>query len=215
MEMREGFVFYHSFSDAIECLPEENQLDAFRAITEYAFNGTMPENGIALAIVMLAKPQIDANNQRYENGKKGGRPKTCTEPKENQEQTKQKPNHNQTITNPEPKEKDKDKYKYKEKENIKEKEKTGDPVLDEAIKNYKRHRTQLKAPLTDRALDLALHTLEKLAPGDTATKVKIIDQSIERGWKGLFPLKDEQVARPTTGITRGTDYDALVRRMAR
>jgi len=73
--MRDSFVFYRSFYEAIEYLPENEQLKTFKAIAKYAINGEETDiNGTAKAIFMLAKPQIDANNKRYENGIKGGRP---------------------------------------------------------------------------------------------------------------------------------------------
>ncbi len=34
-----------------------------------------------------------------------------------------------------------------------------------------------------------MNTLDKLSKND-AEKIAIIEQSIERGWKGLFPLKE-------------------------
>jgi hypothetical protein len=43
----------------------------------------------------LIRPLIDKNNSRFENGKKGGRPK----PNDNQTITKDKPNYNQETTN--------------------------------------------------------------------------------------------------------------------
>lgn len=95
-------------------------------------------------------------------------------------------------------------YVYKKEKPSKEgkkKKAIEDPVLAEAIKNYERHRKQMKAPLTDRALELAINKLEQMAPGDTAMKIKIIDQSIAMGWKGLFPIKEQNC------MTREDDLD--------
>ena len=90
---RDSFIFYRSFYEAIKEIPDEEQLIAYRAITEYALNGTeINIQGISKAIFTLVKPQIDANTKRYENGKKGGR-----KPKENQKETKLKPNVNDNV----------------------------------------------------------------------------------------------------------------------
>lgn len=73
--MRDSFVFYRSFYESIKRLPPEDFKNCFLAIAEYALNGTEPETeGIERTVFELIKPQIDSNNQRYENGKKGGRP---------------------------------------------------------------------------------------------------------------------------------------------
>ena len=100
--MRDSVVFYKSFRDAIKRLPQEEQLKAYDALFDYAFEGEETSEGIAAAILLMAMPQIDANNQRYENGRKGGRPKTEPKPNDNQSETKPKPNDNQTITETEP-----------------------------------------------------------------------------------------------------------------
>ena len=69
-------VFYRSFYEAIVLQPKKIQADIYNAICDYALNGNEPKiTGIALSIFRLAKPQIDANNERYVIGKKGGRPK--------------------------------------------------------------------------------------------------------------------------------------------
>ena len=74
--MRESMVFYRSFYEAIQGLSKEEQADVYNAIFEYAFNEeTIAENGISATILKLIIPQIDANNKKYENGKKGGAPK--------------------------------------------------------------------------------------------------------------------------------------------
>ena len=99
--MRDSIVFYRSFYEAIKEIPLEEQGVVYNAIYGYALDGIEPElNGIAKAIFLLVKPQIDANNSRYENGKKGteyrrkgGTPKnenpkeTPTEPQENPKET--------------------------------------------------------------------------------------------------------------------------------
>lgn len=107
---RQGFIFYKSFAEALADLDDpETELALYRAIVQYGLTGTAPKlTGAASACFKLIRPQLDANQRRWENGIKGGRPKTKPKPKENQ-----------TETNPEPKEKEKE----KEKENEKEKEK--------------------------------------------------------------------------------------------
>ena len=108
---RESFVFYRSFYEGIKELPRDIQGEVLTAIMEYGLNGVTTENQkpITKAMFALIKPQLDANNQRFENGKRGGRPKadcnqteTETKPKQNRNKTKLKPNHNQTETKPEP-----------------------------------------------------------------------------------------------------------------
>ena len=114
--MRDGFVFYRSFYESFEDLSKKDKLVLFEALCNYALNDIEPELvGTPSAIFKLLKPQVDANNRRYENGKKGGRPKN------NQDETKQKPNNNQTITKAEPKDKDKVKDKVKGKEQLQDK----------------------------------------------------------------------------------------------
>ena len=48
-------------------------------------------------MMILMRPILDSNNQRFENGKKGGRPPK-EKPNQNQTETETKPNQNQTET---------------------------------------------------------------------------------------------------------------------
>ena len=116
---RDSFVFYRSFYEAIKELPSECKAEVMSAIIEYGLDGKLPDDikGIAKAVMMLITPQLDANNQKYRNGKMGGRPRnqdnseqkpngnqdeTKTEPNENQAETETKPNqnHKQQTLNP-------------------------------------------------------------------------------------------------------------------
>ena len=74
--MRDSFICYKTFYDCIKELPKKSGYSLYNAVFEYVFNGREPElKGIELGIFSMIKVQIDANNLRYSNGKKGGRPK--------------------------------------------------------------------------------------------------------------------------------------------
>ncbi len=72
---------YRSFINSIRNLQAEDFKECVLAISDYALDGIdyQGSNGIVIMFMELVKPQIDANNQRYENGKKGGRPKKKAE----------------------------------------------------------------------------------------------------------------------------------------
>ena len=67
--------------------------------------------------------------------------------------------------------------------------------LKTAIFEFIKFRKAIKAPLTDRALTLCLNKLDKLANNDL-NKIAILNQSIERGWRGLFEVKDTSFNAP-------------------
>lgn len=119
---RDSFIFYASFWDAIKELPRDVQGEVLTAVIEYGLYGETTEQlkPVARAIVTLIKPQIDANNKRYENGvmgaehgKKGGNPnfkkgkpnpyysgsnEDKDNPKDNPKITPKKPQDNPKIT---------------------------------------------------------------------------------------------------------------------
>ena len=108
---KESFIFYKSFYEAIKKIPEEYQLEIYNAISSYCFDGKKPENlsGVAEAMFILMKPNIDSAEKRYnasvENGKKGGRPRkndSQEKPNNNLNKTQGKPNNNLNETQKEP-----------------------------------------------------------------------------------------------------------------
>lgn len=56
--------------------------------------------------------------------------------------------------------------------------------------DYSEFRKKIKAPLTERAKELAVTELEKLK-SQGHNPAEVLNQSILRGWKGLFPLKGD------------------------
>lgn len=100
---RDAILFYRSFYEAIKRIPDPTiKAEAYEAIIGYGITGEIPNcTGFAESIFYMAKPQIDANNKKYLNGLKGGKP----QPIENQLETKQEPSDNQDVTKAEAKEK--------------------------------------------------------------------------------------------------------------
>jgi len=85
---RDSFIFYRSFYESITHLPEDLQLQIYKAISSYslAFKDVKLE-GIPNAIFTLIKPQLEANRKRYLNGIKE---KKKAKQKQNRSKTKAK-----------------------------------------------------------------------------------------------------------------------------
>lgn len=67
--------------------------------------------------------------------------------------------------------------------------------LREALIEFVKFRKLIKKPMTNKALELIISKLNKFATTDRE-RVEILNQSIERGWAGVFALKsDEPQAR--------------------
>ena len=71
-----SFIFYASFKKAAEQMSDRNRLAFYDAISRYGIEGKEPQNlnKTVLQCWLLVKPQLDSNNKKYEDGKKGGRP---------------------------------------------------------------------------------------------------------------------------------------------
>lgn len=98
--MRDSSIFYRSFYEAIKSLPESNQLEVYNAIFEYSFNFVEVElTGLSNTIFTLIKPQLEANNKRYENGNKPKRNQngSKTEAKDEQKTSKVEANKNKNV----------------------------------------------------------------------------------------------------------------------
>ena len=175
--MRDSFVFYRGFYEAACDLDDDERLKLYDALAEYALNGaeTLKERSVARAVFKSVKPQIDANNQRYENGKKGGAPKGNQNARKQPKTTEKQPKNNRKQPNV----------------NVNANDNANANELNKALADFKKHRRQLKAPMTDRAFELMVGKLEKLSGGDERKKIAILNQSIENGWKGVFELKTD------------------------
>ena len=186
--MRDSFIFYKSFYESIKELDPLDQVQIYNAIFEYEFNEYEIElKGVCKSIFTLIIPQLEANNKRYKNGCKGGRPKTKTKPNDNQKETKAKPNENDND-NVNVNDNVNDKEKIIKKENFF----FEDLKLNNLFLEFLDLRKKLKCKNTDRAINLLLNELNKY---DDPTKIEMINNSIMNSWKSVYPPKENKTKK--------------------
>lgn len=108
--MRDSFIFYRSFYEALKDLSIKDRAILFEAICEFSLNGKEIElQKTSKTVFKLIQPILNANNKKYESGLKGaefgklgGRPKKTETPLKPQDNPIETPN----------KDKDKDKDVY-------------------------------------------------------------------------------------------------------
>lgn len=104
---------------------------------------------------------------------------------------------NSQLTTIEEKKEEKEGKKERRKEALKEKNTKkeffpDDAELNQTFADYADMRKKIKAPMTDRAVDMAIATLGELSGNNRDVAIRILEQSIMNSWKGLFPLKDQK-----------------------
>lgn len=75
----------------------------------------------------------------------------------------------------------------------------GSQELLEALRKFAEMRKSIKKPMTERAKELLVKKLEKLAEpyqDKERYKLECVNQSILNSWQGLFPLKDFEDSAP-------------------
>ena len=73
-----------------------------------------------------------------------------------------------------------------------------DELLNQAFADYVEMRKQIRKPMTDKAVTLAIKKLQELSAIpfsdtiDSEMAIQILNQSIMNSWQGLFPLKEDR-----------------------
>ena len=97
---RDSFIFYRSFYEAINELSVNEKAILFDAICSYSLDFKEPElSGICKTVFILIKPQLDANNKRFENGSKPKNKQNGSkqEAKPKQKVSKAEANNNENV----------------------------------------------------------------------------------------------------------------------
>ena len=108
--MTDAAIIYRSHMDAIENLPEEEQLEALKAIVYYCMDDKVPDDNVALCVLLMAKPVLDKWKSNRKAAQKGGQA-TNKQPKSKPQATAKQPE-----SKPQVKVKVKDKVKEKDKD---------------------------------------------------------------------------------------------------
>lgn len=185
---RDSFCFYRSFYDAIKALPKKYQAQTIDAVLAYGLDGIEPTDadGVIQAIFALIRPQIDANNKRYINGKKGaehggkgGRPKQEPKP-----QPKPKTDAISKVLDEIPDSK----------------------ARDVVARWLDYNRSIGNTYKTAQGVMAMIKKLNDLSGGNVEVAGAIVEQSIANNWKGLFELKKQK-----KNGTNGFDFEAIAR----
>lgn len=195
-------MMYRTQCEAIRNLPPEQFKAVVCALWDYEMDGVEPEGDpIVMAMFGMAKPLIDRRNTNYENGKKGGRPKTETKPNDNRTITEPEPNPNLKVKGERIKVKGErikdigEKIKDKEKENILSDCKAIIDYLNDKAGTAYRHSSK----------DTQSHIRARLADGFTVQDFRtVIDKKVDE-WKGS---EMEKYLRPSTLF--GTKFEGYL-----
>lgn len=91
--IRDGFLFYRSYYEAIQKLAKKDRLSAYEAIFEYALNENELElSGAQSAVFMLIKPTLDASKKKAESGRMGGKARSKSKAPSKQTESMEKVN---------------------------------------------------------------------------------------------------------------------------
>lgn len=75
-----------------------------------------------------------------------------------------------------------------------------DEALNQAFLDYLEMRKQIRKPMTDKAIELAIKKLEELSAlpfsdsMDNDLAIQILNQSVMNSWQGLFPIKQQKAS---------------------
>lgn len=85
-----------------------------------------------------------------------------------------------------------------------------DSELRELYLEYIKMRKLIKAPMTDRALQILITKVNQLEPNDVSRQKRLLEQSIANNWKSVYPLKDEAPQKGAPGFDLDEFFNAAV-----
>lgn len=86
------------------------------------------------------------------------------------------------------------------------------PALADALSDFEEHRKKLRKPMTEKAKSLLLKKLARLSDNEEE-QIAILNQSIENGWQGIFPIGGDSGRNNARRETAKEEADRIIREM--
>lgn len=81
--------------------------------------------------------------------------------------------------------------------------------LVDSLKDFAEMRKKMKKPLTEKALELQVGKLKKMADINSPQAIAIVNQSIERGWLSFYELKEDAEVKVSNEQIRKNNESAI------
>lgn len=223
MAEKKSFVIYENFGMMLNALEPELAGKVVQIMYRYQCGTDEKElaeyDATAYGIFLSAKAQMDKDTEKYlakcEAGSKGGTAKASNA---SAKRSKNVAKRSKTVANDSKREAkatqigdwrlDKEKESPNGDNNpplspLVGKGYSSDPALDDAVNEFVKHRKAMHKPMTAKAIELFMGKLSKLAPGDTARQIQLINTAIERGWQTVYD--DSGFAKNTRNAAQARD----------
>ena len=219
MADKKSFLMYKNWGKAISKMSDEQAGKLIKAIYELQDDPDVnPEDDSISFVFEIIKERMMEDAEAYEEvcekrreaGKLGGAPRKNQnakkqpngfENKQNNQMVFKTTKNNQKQAKQPDTDTDTDTEMISSNEDIKKKPPTeakkkaavyypNDEKLDRTFRDFITMRTRIRAPLTDRGIELAMKDVAKYSEGDNDRGIAVLEQSIKNSWKGLYPLKE-------------------------
>ncbi len=179
-------ILYRSFYDAIKLLPNDTQLEIFRAIFEFGLDGIEPElSNSAKPFWLLIKPNLQANRTKWESGSKAKRKQSIskTEARPKQKASKSEANVDVDVDeNVDVNVNAKGKYDL-----------SGYGQMAYLVQRWLDYKKSIKDIYkSQESLDMFVKKLVNYSSGNAQLAEEIIETSMANQWKGIFEPKNKK-----------------------
>ena len=191
---KDNFPFFESYYESFKNLPPEIVGQIVLAMGANFFSDSDTElSDIPRAIFELIRPVLENSKHISEVRSEAASGHGAPSGNKNASKNKQKQtNDKQKQTTDKQKQTDKDKDKDKEFKTPQTPHVFEDEKLNEVFMEYLSSRQG-----SNNDIQRVQRKLFDMAKGDKDIMIKILEQSLTQGWKGLFPLKEEKARGPT------------------
>jgi hypothetical protein len=190
MKSRDSMVLYRSFYDAIKLLPDDTQLEIFRAIFEFGLDGIEPElSNSAKPFWLLIKPNLQANRTKWESGSKAKRKQSISKTEARPKQRASKSEANVDVDVDENVDENVDvnvnaKGKY---------DLSGYGQMAYLVQRWLDYKKSIKDSYkSQESLDMFVKKLINYSSGNAQLAEEIIETSMANQWKGIFEPKNKK-----------------------